>query len=99
VGPLAVATCGDESSAAEIREMPRNLWLIGLENLNTRADAEFIIAQQIDEPQSGVIRQSFEQGFEAAMHSNLITIGRELWFECFSEKSIDTESSAEYFTA
>ena len=39
VGPLAIATCGDDSSALEVREMAGNFRLICLQNLNAVADA------------------------------------------------------------
>lgn len=57
VGPLTVAPRGDETGAAKVRKMPRNLGLIGLEYFNARAHTEFIVAQQVDEPQSGVVGQ------------------------------------------
>jgi len=68
VGPLAVATCGDEASAAKIREVPRNLWLIRLEDFNARADTELIVAQEMNKAQSRVIGQCFEQNFEPVAH-------------------------------
>ncbi|HEU4930717.1 MAG TPA: hypothetical protein VFT48_01495 [Pyrinomonadaceae bacterium] len=60
VSPLAVAACGDEPGAAEIREVPRNLWLIGPENFNAGADTQFIVAQQMYETQASVVGQCSE---------------------------------------
>ena len=60
VRPLAVAPRGDESGAAKICKVSRNLWLIGPQNFNARTDTQFIIAQQMDEPQASLVSECFE---------------------------------------
>jgi hypothetical protein len=60
VSPLAIAARGDEAGAAEIREMPRDLWLISPQHLNARTDAKLIVAQQVNETQARVVGQGFE---------------------------------------
>jgi len=50
VSPFAIAARGDESGAAQIREVPRNLWLISPQNFNAGTDTQFIVGQQIDNP-------------------------------------------------
>ena len=67
--PLSIAACGDEAGAAEIRKVPRNFWLISPENFNTRADTQFIVTQQVNEPQASVVGQGFEEYFETVLHS------------------------------
>ena len=64
VSPLAIAARGDEAGAAEVRKVPRDLWLIGPENFDTRADAQFIVAQQMNEPQAGVVSKCSEDQFQ-----------------------------------
>jgi hypothetical protein len=64
VSPLAVAACDDEAGAAQIRKMSRDLWLVSLQNLNARADAQFVVTQQVNEPQAGVVSQCFEDQFQ-----------------------------------
>ena len=38
VGPLAVAARGDESGAAKVGKVTRDLWLIGLQNFDARTN-------------------------------------------------------------
>jgi hypothetical protein len=68
VSPFAVAARCDEPGAAKIGQVPRNLWLIIPENLNARTDAQFLIAQQVNQPQACVVCQGFEQDFEVVVH-------------------------------
>ncbi|HET6972938.1 MAG TPA: hypothetical protein VFH96_02880 [Pyrinomonadaceae bacterium] len=68
VGPFAIATSGDESGAAQVGEMTRNLWLISLQNLDTGANAQLIIAQKMNQPQPSVVREGFEECFQISMH-------------------------------
>jgi len=60
VSPLAVAARGDESGAAKIREVARDFWLISPQNLNARTDAEFIVAQEVNETQSSWVGECLE---------------------------------------
>jgi hypothetical protein len=39
ISPLSIASCRDESGASQVREVPRNLRLICLEDFNAGADA------------------------------------------------------------
>lgn len=61
VGPLAVATRRDESGATKISEVARDFWLVGLEDFNARADAEFIVTEQMNQPQPCVVGQCLEE--------------------------------------
>jgi hypothetical protein len=55
IGPLAVASRGNEPGATQVCEVPGNLRLISLENFNARANAELVIAEELDEAQSGPV--------------------------------------------
>ena len=64
MAPPSIAARGDETGAAEIREVTRNLWLIYLESFDTRTDAYFFVADQVNQTQSGLVREGFEKGFK-----------------------------------
>ena len=83
VSPLAVATCGDESGAAEVSEVPRNLGLIGLKDLDAGADAEFLVPQQMNQPQTSVVGQCLENEFESVAH---LKADYDLWSEVVSSR-------------
>lgn len=74
VSPLSIATRGDEACATQVREVPRNLRLIRFENFNAGTDAQFIIAEELDEAQSGAVSQGFEECFEVCAHLPPVTI-------------------------
>lgn len=80
VSPLAIAARSDESGATQVCEVPRNLRLIRLENLDAIADAELFVTEELDESQTSAISQGFEKCFEVSAHSFLITISRFLVF-------------------
>lgn len=73
VCPLAVAARGDESGATKVGKVTRNLWLIGPQNLDARTNTQFIVTQQMNQPQPGAVCEGLEQNFETITHSNLIT--------------------------
>jgi len=60
VSPLAVAAGGDESGAAQIRKVSRDCRLIGPQNFNARTDAQFIVAQQVNETEACWVSERFE---------------------------------------
>ena len=60
MSPFAIAARGDESGAAKICEVSRDFWLISPQNLNARTDAEFIVAQEVNEAQARWIGQGLE---------------------------------------
>jgi hypothetical protein len=69
VGPSSIAARSDESGATQVREVPRNLRLICLENLDAIADASFLVTEKLDETQTGAVGQGFEKRFEISAHS------------------------------
>ena len=64
MAPPSIAARCNEARSAEIRQVSRNLWLIYLENFDTRTDAYFFVADQMNQTQSGVVCQSFEKRFK-----------------------------------
>ena len=107
VSPFAIAARGDESGAAQIRKVSRNLRLVRSENFNARTDAELIVTQEVNEPQAGVVGQCFEDQFqvhlpEITMFAVRRFILREIEFEAArrGRKSLLTRTiDAEYFTS
>lgn len=69
VSPFAIAACGDESGAAQIGEVSRDLGLVGSQDFHARADAEFVVAEQVYEPQARWIGECLEQDVETVVHS------------------------------
>jgi len=61
VHPLAFAAGGDDAGAAEVGEVARNLRLVGVEDGDEEADADLVVAHQVDEPQPGAVGQRPEE--------------------------------------
>jgi hypothetical protein len=61
VRPLAITPGDDESGASQISQMTRDLWLIGFQSLDERANANFAITQQINQAQPRRIAEGLEQ--------------------------------------
>jgi len=68
VSPPAVATRTDEPCASQICEVPRDLRLIRLENLDAIAYAQFLITEQVNESQAGAVSQGLEKCFQVSTH-------------------------------
>ena len=64
VNPLAVAPRGNHARTAQISKMPGNLRLINLQNFDEEAHANFVVSNEIYQPQTSVIRECLEQEFE-----------------------------------
>jgi hypothetical protein len=64
VAPSPIAAGCDEACATEVCEVTRNLWLIYLESFDTRTDAYFFVADEMNQTQSGVVREGFEKRFK-----------------------------------
>ena len=62
--PLSFAPGSDESGSTQIGQVARDLWLVGLENFDERADANLVVFEQVNEAQAGVIRERFKEKFE-----------------------------------
>ena len=65
VNPLAFAARCNHARTPQVGKMPRNLWLVQLQHFNQKTDADFVFANQIDQPQSGTIGERFEQKSDA----------------------------------
>ena len=64
VHPQALAAGGDNAGAAQISEVAGNFGLIGLQDFDEIADAEFGVAHEVQEAKAGAIGQRAKQGFE-----------------------------------
>src|SRR5207253_8499889 len=51
----------DDMCASKIGEVPRNLWLTGLQNRHEEADTHFRITQQTDQSQTRSVGQRFDK--------------------------------------
>ena len=61
VHPLAFAAGGDDACAAQVCEVARNLRLVGVEYGDEEADADLVVAHQVDEPQPRPVGQRTEE--------------------------------------
>jgi hypothetical protein len=94
VCPLAVAARGDESGATKVGKVTRNLWLIGPQHLDARTDTQFIVTQQMNQPQPGAVCEGFEECFEISLHLNPVTIlcGRQ-FSAYFTQRSKESQAA------
>jgi hypothetical protein len=60
VNPLAVAPRRNYSGAFQVSEMAGNLWLVDLQNLDQKANANFIFTDKIYQSQTRSIGKRFE---------------------------------------
>jgi hypothetical protein len=67
VHPLAFAASGYQTCAAQIGKMPGDFWLVGVQNFYEKTNADFIVSDQVNDPQASSIRESFEQEFYAVL--------------------------------
>lgn len=59
--PAPLAADGDDSRAAQVGEMPRDLWLADLEDFHKIADANLLVGDEIQQAQAGAIGQGAEE--------------------------------------
>ena len=50
VHPFTIAPCRNNSSPAEVRQVPRNLWLARLQNLHKKTYAYLPVTNEVDQP-------------------------------------------------
>jgi hypothetical protein len=62
VHPLPFPARGDDSGAAQVGEMARDLWLALAQNLDEIADADFATIHEIEQAQTSAIGQRGEEG-------------------------------------
>jgi hypothetical protein len=63
VAPSSIASRCHEARPPQVRKVTRNLWLVYLENFDTRTDAYFFVADQVNQTESGLVCEGFEKGF------------------------------------
>jgi hypothetical protein len=61
MNPLSIASRGDQAGAAKICEVTRDLRLVRLQDLDTRANAEFIVSEKLDQTQAGRIGEGLKE--------------------------------------
>jgi hypothetical protein len=59
--PLAFSARRDNSGTSQVREMPRDFWLIQLQHFHEKAHANFILPNQVNQPQTSAICKRFEE--------------------------------------
>jgi len=70
MNPLAFATRGNHTRAAQISKMPRDLWLIYFQHFDEKAHANLIVSDKIYEAQASVIGERFEEKFQTVFLSS-----------------------------
>jgi hypothetical protein len=61
MNPLSIASPGDQTGAAKICEVTRDLGLVHLQDLDTRAHAKFIVSKKPDQTQAGGIGEGLKE--------------------------------------
>ena len=61
MNPLAVAPCGDEAGASQVRQMARHLGLVRLQGLDKRANADLFVTQKLNQAQPRRIGEGLEE--------------------------------------
>ena len=64
VHPLAFAACGDDAGIAEVGEVPGDFRLGLIEDFDEVADADFLIAHEIEEAEASLVGECLEEAFE-----------------------------------
>lgn len=64
VHPLPLSPRFYDSRTSEIGKMPGNLWLWSAEDLHEVADANFLVSNKVQEPQTSVVTQCLEEAFK-----------------------------------
>lgn len=64
VHPLAFAPCRNHARVSQIREMTRDLRLRRIQNLDEVADADFLVAHQVQQTQPGPVSQRLEESLQ-----------------------------------
>lgn len=62
--PLAVAPGRDDSRPSKVRQMARNLRLALAERLDEKADADFVVADYVQKPQSRSVAKRLKEAFD-----------------------------------
>ncbi len=47
--------------------MPGDLWLVRLQHFHEKTNANFVFPHQVNQPQTGAIRERFEEQFNAVL--------------------------------
>lgn len=64
VNPFPVASRRDEAGASKGRKMARNLWLTLAERFDEKADADLVVADQVEQPKSRPVAKCLQEAFD-----------------------------------
>jgi hypothetical protein len=65
VNPFAVPASRNHAGTSQVSEMTRDLWLVYFQHFHEETDANFVVSDQIDQPQAGMIRERFKEKCDA----------------------------------
>lgn len=64
VHPLALAAGGDDACTAQVGEVAGDLWLRGGEDLDEVADADFLLAHQVEQAETCGIAEGLKESWQ-----------------------------------
>jgi hypothetical protein len=67
VHPFTFTTSRNETSTAQVGQMPRNFWLIRLQDFNKETNANLVVSDQVYDSQSSTICKSLKKQFDAVV--------------------------------
>ena len=93
VHPFAFTASGDDASSAQVGQMPRDLRLTLLENLDEEADADFAPMHEVEQPQPGRVGEGGKELWQvdclgSAKHLSNVPLDRGIVPEIHSHKHI-----------
>jgi hypothetical protein len=62
--PLAFPASGNDPSASQIRQVPGDFGLRLAEDFDEIADADFLVAHEIEQTKPGVVAKSLKEAFQ-----------------------------------
>lgn len=65
VHPEAFAAGGDEAGAAQVGQVSRDLGLAGFQAFDEEADADFVVAHEVQQTKTGAVGESFQQSVQS----------------------------------
>jgi hypothetical protein len=63
VHPFTLPPCSHDPGAAQVGKVSGDLWLGLIEDFDKVADANLLIAHQIQEPEAGIVTESLKEAF------------------------------------
>jgi len=91
VNPLAFATRRNHPGTTQVSKMSRNLRLIYLQNFDEKTHANLVVSDEINQPQTSLIRECLKQKFDA-----IFVVAHDDLFTCFGGLTITILSAPEF---